>query len=224
MISTSTVVNLHSHRATLDSGTWICPGVVSARWELLRELELHCHAGVDRHDQCSCFGRQLAPTRPSGARTGLTQSCQATRLRLKAHETAAGSTDHTDPALVPPLVAEMLRDLVESYNVFIAGDPQGRELDQICLGPLERRAAQAVVDAALPIVEAVHTSQALATTAAVQALTEQVEAARNAPAACHSRQGIPPVPRQYEHRRNRQGPRSLRPDLPCRIRPKTAHS
>jgi hypothetical protein len=112
------------------------------------------------------------------------------RLRLKAHETAAASTDHTNPALLPTLVAEMLRDVVESFNVFIAGDPRGRELDQVRLGPQERHAAQAVVDAALPIVVAVRASEGLATTAAVDALTEQVEAARDAPAGIDGDQAI----------------------------------
>jgi hypothetical protein len=96
------------------------------------------------------------------------------RIRLKAHETAATSTDHTDPALFPTLVAEMLRDLVESYNIFIAGDQKGLELDQTRIGPQERGAAQAIVNAASPIVEAVQASEGLATMAAVEALTEQL--------------------------------------------------
>jgi len=112
------------------------------------------------------------------------------RLRLKAHETAGASTDPTDPALFPTLVAEMLRDVVESYNVFIAGDPRGRELDHVRLGPQERHAAQAVVDAALTIVVAVQASEQLATAAAVEALTEQVEAARDAPAGIDGDQKI----------------------------------
>jgi hypothetical protein len=60
------------------------------------------------------------------------------RRRLRAHDTAAASGDPTDPAILSTSVAEMLRDLVESYNVFIVGDPAGRGLDQIRLGPQER--------------------------------------------------------------------------------------
>jgi hypothetical protein len=112
------------------------------------------------------------------------------RLRLKAHATAAASTDPTDPALLPTLVAEMLRDVVESYNVFIAGDPRGRELDHVRLGPQEQDAARAIVDAALPIVEAVQASDGLASPAAVEALAEQVEAARDAPAGINGDQAI----------------------------------
>jgi hypothetical protein len=57
------------------------------------------------------------------------------RLRLKAHETAASLSDRTDPALMTAMVAEALRDLVETHNVFIVGDPKGRDLDQIRIGP-----------------------------------------------------------------------------------------
>ena len=112
------------------------------------------------------------------------------RLRFKAHETAATSTDHTDPALLLTLVAEMLRDVVESYNVYIVGDPRGRELDRIRLGPQERHAAQSVMDAASTIVIAVQASEGLATAAAVEALTEQVKAARDAPAGIDGDQKI----------------------------------
>jgi hypothetical protein len=79
-------------------------------------------------------------------------------------------------------VAEKLSDLVETFNVFIVGDPIGRELDEVRLGPQERQITRAAVDAAMPVVEAVGASEGLATAAAVEALTEQVEAARVAPA------------------------------------------
>jgi hypothetical protein len=103
------------------------------------------------------------------------------RRRLKAHDTAAASGDPVDFAILSTSVAEMLRDLVESYNVFIVGDPSGRELDQVRLGPQERRRAEVIADLALPIAKAVQESEGLATTAAIEVLTEQMEAARNAP-------------------------------------------
>ena len=112
------------------------------------------------------------------------------RLRLKAHDATAPSTDPTDPALFPTFVAEMLRDLVESYNIFIAGDATGRELDEVRLGPQERHAARAVVHAALPIVEAVQASEGLATASAVEALTEKIEGARDVPAGIDGDQAI----------------------------------
>jgi hypothetical protein len=112
------------------------------------------------------------------------------RLRIRAHETATTSTDPTDPALLPALVEGMLRDLVETYNLFIISDAKARELDQVRLGPQERDAAQAEVDAALPIVRAVQRAEGLATPAAIEALTEQAEAARNAPAGINGDQAI----------------------------------
>jgi hypothetical protein len=112
------------------------------------------------------------------------------RLRLKAHETASALPDHTDPALFPALVAELMRDLVETYNVFMAGDPRGRELDQVRIGPQERDAAVGILGVALQIVAGVRKSEGLATPAAVEALTEQVEAARDAPAGIDGNQAI----------------------------------
>jgi hypothetical protein len=115
------------------------------------------------------------------------------RLRLKAHDTAATSTDPTDPtdpALLPTLVTEMLRDLVETYNIFIAGDATGRELDQVRLGPQERLESKAAVDAAVPIVEAVRVSDRITTAGAVETLIEQIEAARDAPAGVDGDQAI----------------------------------
>ena len=84
----------------------------------------------------------------------------------------------------------MLRDLVESYNIFIAGDATGRELDQVRLGPEERRTARGVVDAALPLVDAIRALQGVATAAAVEAISEQVEAARDAPTGIDGDQSI----------------------------------
>jgi hypothetical protein len=103
------------------------------------------------------------------------------RRRLRAHDTAvAAAADPTDPAILSTSVAELLHDLVETYNVFIVGDPGGRELDQVRLGPQERYVAKVILDLAVPIAEAVKVSDGLATAAAIEALVEQVEAARNA--------------------------------------------
>jgi hypothetical protein len=112
------------------------------------------------------------------------------RQRLKAHDSAGATTDPTDPAILPRLVAEMLRDLVESYNIFIIGDAEGRELDQLRLGPQERAQAQAIVDLATPIAAAIQDSIGLATAAAKEALREQLEAARSAPSNVNGDQSI----------------------------------
>ena len=76
------------------------------------------------------------------------------RRRLKAHDTAVASADPTDPAILSTSAAEHLRDLVDTYNVFIVGDPTGRELDQVRFGPQERNAANAILKLAVTITEA----------------------------------------------------------------------
>jgi hypothetical protein len=112
------------------------------------------------------------------------------RRRLKAHETASASNDPTDPARLPTLVAETLSDLVETYNIFIIGDPRGRELDQARLGPQERDEAQAIVQAAVPIAEAIRSSEGVATASAAEALVEQVENAQGAGAGVDADQAV----------------------------------
>jgi hypothetical protein len=112
------------------------------------------------------------------------------RRRLHAHEIAVASSEPFDPARLIPLVAQSLGDLVETFNVFIAGDPKGRELDQIRLGPQDRSDAIAIVQAAVPIVEAVKASEGLATAVAKEALVEQVGAALDAPPGIHGDQAL----------------------------------
>ena len=112
------------------------------------------------------------------------------RRRLKAHDTALTSADPTDPAILSTSVAELLRDLVDTYNVFIVGDPTGRELDQVRLGPRERSEANEIVKLAATITKAVQASEGLATAAAVEALAEQVEAARTAPSGIDGDQAV----------------------------------
>jgi hypothetical protein len=75
------------------------------------------------------------------------------RRRLKAHDLSM-SNGEPDPARLPPSVAETLGDLVDTWNIFIDRDPEGRELDKISLGPQEVQEAKQVVAAAAPIIEA----------------------------------------------------------------------
>jgi hypothetical protein len=112
------------------------------------------------------------------------------RRRLNAHEIAAVSSEPYDPALLTPLVAQSLGDLVETFNIFIARDPKGRDLDQVRLGPQDRSPAIAIVRAAVPIVEAVKASEGLATAAVKEALAEQVGAALDAPPGVNGDQAI----------------------------------
>jgi hypothetical protein len=112
------------------------------------------------------------------------------RSQLKAHDLAVSSADPSDPAILSTATAEMLRDLVESYNIFVFGDPAGRELDQMRLGPQDRDLARGMVGLAAPIAEAVQLSEGLATATAIEALTEQIEAARRAPPDLHGDQAV----------------------------------
>ena len=80
------------------------------------------------------------------------------RIRLNAHDLSTGN-EEPDPGRLHPLVAETLRDLVHTWNIFIVGDRKGRELDEMRLGPQDVEAAKRVVAAAVPIVEAIEHSE-----------------------------------------------------------------
>ena len=82
------------------------------------------------------------------------------------------SNAEPDPARLSPRVAEALRDVVHTWNIFIVGDPKGRELDEVRLGPQEAEAARQVIAAAAPIVEAIERSENVATPLAVEAVAE----------------------------------------------------
>ena len=111
------------------------------------------------------------------------------RSRLRAHDISM-SNGEPDPARLPPLVAEKLRDLVDTWNVFIVGDPKGKELDQFRLGPQELQAAKELISLAAPIIEALRQSNNVATERAKQATSEQAEAAKDALGGIHGDQAI----------------------------------
>ncbi len=108
------------------------------------------------------------------------------RSRLDAHNLATGKAE-PDLALLPPLVAGALLDLVETFNVFIVGDPKGRELDARRPGPAELDAIKRVLTLAAPIVEAVR-HENIATPAAIKAIVENDLAAKEASAGIHGDQ------------------------------------
>jgi hypothetical protein len=142
-------------------------------------------------DIASSVDRFLAvvPENIAAASTGRLWSRGNTlRCRLEASDDADANAG--DMARLPPLVVGMLRDLVETYNVFIIGDPKGRELDQVRLGPQELRAAKAIAQAAFPIVEALKASVRIATADAVSVLVEQSEAAKMAPIGVNGDQAV----------------------------------
>ncbi|PNE11559.1 MAG: hypothetical protein CR217_08095 [Beijerinckiaceae bacterium] len=101
------------------------------------------------------------------------------RIRLNAHDLSTGNGE-PDPGRLHPLVAETLRYLVHTWNIFIVGDPKGRELDEMRLGPQEVEAARQVIAAAAPIVEAIERSENIATPLAVERVAEPAQAAKNA--------------------------------------------
>ena len=47
------------------------------------------------------------------------------RRHLAAHELVVRSAEPVDPSRLTPVVGQMLRDLVDTFNVFIVGDPKG---------------------------------------------------------------------------------------------------
>ena len=89
------------------------------------------------------------------------------RRRHNAHVRTTENHLEPDPARLPPIVAEKLGDLIDSFNVFVIGDPRALELDRIRLGPQDREAARRIVALAAPIARAAgepgltrHTSRA----------------------------------------------------------------
>jgi hypothetical protein len=111
------------------------------------------------------------------------------RVRLNAHDLST-SNKEPDPGRLQTLVAETLRDVVHTWNIFIVGDPKGRELDEIRLGPQELRAARELISLAAPIIDALRQSNNVATERAKQAAAEQAEAAKDAPTGINGDQAI----------------------------------
>ena len=79
------------------------------------------------------------------------------------------------------LVAAKLGDFIDSFNVYVIGDPRGLELDRIRLGPQDREAVRKIAGLAAPIARAATQPQSPTTRAVQETLTEQVDAAIDAP-------------------------------------------
>ncbi len=103
------------------------------------------------------------------------------RRRHDAHVRTVDNNFGPDPARLHPLVAASLGDFIDSFNVYVIGDPRGLELDSIRLGPQDREAARKIAALAEPIARAADEPHSPATPAAQETLTEQVEAAIDAP-------------------------------------------
>ncbi len=103
------------------------------------------------------------------------------RRRHDAHVRSTDSRLGPDPARLPPLVAENLGDFLDSFNVYVIGDPRGLELDRIRLGPQDRETARRLADLAAPIARAASEPDSPVTPLAGETLSEQVAAAADAP-------------------------------------------
>jgi hypothetical protein len=79
------------------------------------------------------------------------------------------------------ILSSHLGDFVDSFNVYVIGDPRGLELDRIRLGPQDREAARKIAALAAPIARAASEPESPATPAAQETLIEQVSAAIDAP-------------------------------------------
>jgi hypothetical protein len=114
------------------------------------------------------------------------------RRRHDAHVRTIDCNLGPDPARLHPLVAANLGDFIDSFNVYVIGDPRGLELDRIRLGPQDREAARKVAALAAPIARAAGEPESPATPAAQETLAEQVSSAIDAP----SSPGVHPPPRR----------------------------
>jgi hypothetical protein len=103
------------------------------------------------------------------------------RRRHDAHVRTVDNNLGPDPARLNLLVGASLGDFIDSYNVFVIGDPRGLELDRIRLGPRDREAARKIAALAAPIARAANEPESPATPAAQETLAEQVSSAIDAP-------------------------------------------
>ncbi len=103
------------------------------------------------------------------------------RRRHNAHVRSSDNKLEPDPGRLHGLVAETLGDFIDSFNVYVIGDPRGLELDRIRLGPQDREAARKIIDLAEPIARAAAAPDSPATPVAQETISEQVSAAIDAP-------------------------------------------
>jgi hypothetical protein len=127
----------------------------------------HLAQGIDRF---LALSEQMASVR---ARLFWSRS-NTLRIKLAAHDYAfENRTAEPDDRLLEPYVAPLLRDLVETINVFVLGDPLLMELDAARPGPQELKAAKEELEAFTPVLTAIVGNPNVATEAASEALQEQ---------------------------------------------------
>jgi hypothetical protein len=100
----------------------------------------------------------------------------ALRNKLAQHDAVKNSFDPHYSTL-PAGVATALRKPVETWNVFVLGDPDLVELDSKRLGPQEQQVAIENINAARPIVENAATDREITTEQTGNVLTASLQAA-----------------------------------------------
>ncbi|MEP0941216.1 MAG: hypothetical protein ABJH63_10230 [Rhizobiaceae bacterium] len=99
-------------------------------------LELGENALGTIHDPVRRFSEAIRVDPNSASITQIWTRGNSLRAALSAHDKSE-ELDEYALGRLEPMCAESLRDLVETYNVFIIGDPKGMQLDRERLGPLE---------------------------------------------------------------------------------------
>lgn len=100
------------------------------------------------------------------------------RMLLGAHDLVAHNLE-MHPAKLDVACAEALRSVVQAFNVFAANSPKATELDQLRLGPDDRKSIEEVFS---DIEAVVKDADAVSTEDALNVLIEEVENARTADA------------------------------------------
>ena len=132
------------------------------------------------------FRDALPEDMPTASMTILWFRGNALRSILRAHDEVKDLPD-MHPEKQDTAYAERLRDIVEGFNIFVLGDPKGRDLDNRRLGPLGREEADEAIGLAKPIADRSHE---VATDAVSSLLQEQVDGAINAPNTIHGDQAV----------------------------------
>ncbi|HTB04071.1 MAG TPA: tetratricopeptide repeat protein [Bradyrhizobium sp.] len=110
------------------------------------------------------------------------------RIALEGHEQARTTSSEPDERKLEASVAGALKDLVETINVFVVGDPSLMDLDAARPGPQEIAEARDEVQTLAPMLNEAVTNEEIATEQAREVLGEQVNNAHNPAESLHERQ------------------------------------
>ncbi len=96
------------------------------------------------------------------------------------HERALGAEDQfgdPDPRKLDSIAASLLKDLVETANIFVVGDPTLMELDALRPGPQEAEIAREEIAPLVPVIGDLGSEPDVATAEARESIAEQKEGA-----------------------------------------------